>query len=319
MLAAAAALSAVLAVVLAFQVAAALREWRMRRDALGSLRDGEREHHVQAQASVVRAGADTEDSLMHVLGDRVPQLWDLYHLLAQSGLKWTLAGFVVRSVVFASLSGLLALIIVQRPAVAGVALMLGGLAPYFHVRRKKTKRIDRLESQLPDAIDLIARAVRAGHPLSEGLRMASEEAMEPLASEFRVTFDEQKFGLPFEEALMGLGDRVEVVDGRSLITAILVQRVVGGNLSEILEQIAVTMRARITLMRQVRVYTSLGRMSGFTLAALPIVVGLVISMINPSFMQTLFAEPLGQALLAGAGVLQGIGFLWIRSIVDVRY
>jgi tight adherence protein B len=187
------------------------------------------------------------------------------------------------------------------------------------VRRKKTKRIDRLESQLPDAIDLIARAVRAGHPLSEGLRMASEEAMEPLASEFRVTFDEQKFGLPFEEALMGLGDRVEVVDVRILITAILVQREVGGNLSEILEQIAETMRARFTLKRQVRVYTSQGRMSGYTLAALPIVVGLVISMINPSYMQTLFAEPLGQALLAGAGVLQGIGFLWIRSIVDVRY
>ena len=118
---------------------------------------------------------------------------------------------------------------------------------------------------------------------------------------------------------MGLGDRVEVVDVRILITAVLVQREVGGNLSEILEQIAETMRARFNLKRQVRVYTAQGRMSGYTLAALPIIVGSLISLINPDYMQTLFREPLGQALLVGAGVLQGIGFLWIRRIVDVRY
>lgn len=149
--------------------------------------------------------------------------------------------------------------------------------------------------------------------------MASEEALEPLASEFRIAFEEQKFGLPFEEAMMGLGDRVEVVDIRILITAILVQREVGGNLAEILEQIAETMRARFNLKRQVRVYTSQGRMSGYTLAALPVIVGLVISVINPDYMRTLFSEPLGQALLAGAVMLQGVGFLWIRRIVDVRY
>jgi tight adherence protein B len=200
-----------------------------------------------------------------------------------------------------------------------VALVLGGAAPCLYVRRKKAKRILRLESQLPDAIDLIARAVRAGHPLSEGLRMAAEEASEPLASEFRVTFEEQKFGLPFEEALLGLGDRVEVVDIRILITAILVQREVGGNLSEILEQIAETMRARFNLKRQVRVYTAQGRMSGYTLAALPILVGLVVTLINPDYMQTLYREDLGRALLIGAATLQGIGFLWIRQIVDVRY
>ncbi len=162
------------------------------------------------------------------------------------------------------------------------------VAPYLYVRWKKGRRLLRLESQLPDAIDLIARAVRAGHPLSEGLRMASEEAPEPLASEFRITFEEQRFGLPFEDALLGLGDRVEVVDIRILITAILVQREVGGNLSEILEQIAETMRARFSLKRQVRVYTAQGRMSGYTLAALPIFVGLMISLINPDYMQTLF-------------------------------
>ena len=320
-LAAAAAFSAVLAVLLAFQAAAAIREWRVRKDALGSLREGDsnREGGSPANASVVRAGTDMEGTFMRAVGERIPQLWDLHHLLVQSGLSWTLAGFAARVVGVATVSGLVSLVALQRPAIAAVAFVLGGVSPYLHLRRRKRKRIDQLESQLPDAIDLIARAVRAGHPLSEGLRMVSEEAMEPLASEFRITFEEQRFGLPFEDALMGLGDRVEVVDIRILITAILVQREVGGNLSEILEQIAETMRARFTLKRQVRVYTSQGRMSGHTLAALPIVVGAVITLINPAYMQTLFREPLGQALLAGAAVLQGIGFLWIRQIVDVRY
>jgi tight adherence protein B len=226
---------------------------------------------------------------------------------------------VTRIGAFATVAGLVFFVTFSSIAIGAAALVLGGLGPYLYVRWKKGKRTLRLEGQLPEAIDLIARAVRAGHPLSEGLRMASEEAPEPLASEFRVTFEEQKFGLPFEEALLGLGDRVEVVDVRILITAILVQREVGGNLSEILEQIAETMRARFSLKRQVRVYTAQGRMSGYTLAALPIFVGVLISIINPEYMQTLFREPLGQALLVGAGVLQGIGFLWIRQIVDVRY
>jgi tight adherence protein B len=149
--------------------------------------------------------------------------------------------------------------------------------------------------------------------------MAADEVPEPLGSEFRVTFEEQKFGLPFEEALLGLGDRVEVVDIRILITAILVQREVGGNLSEILEQISETMRARFSLRRQVRVYTAQGRMSGYTLAALPIIVGMVIALINPGYLNPLIHEQVGQWLLVGAGVMQGIGFLWIRRIVDIRY
>jgi tight adherence protein B len=319
-LALAAALSAALAVVVAFQILAALREWRLRNDALGSLRDdGRRRQELPTKGSVVRAKAHEEGGLMHVLGERIPQLWDLHHFLVQSGLSWTLGGFAARVVAVGAVAALVCLAAFDSLALATLALVFGGAAPCFYVRRKKAKRTLRLESQLPDAIDLIARAVRAGHPLSEGLRMAAEEASEPLASEFRVTFEEQKFGLPFEEALLGLGDRVEVVDIRILITAILVQREVGGNLSEILEQIAETMRARFNLKRQVRVYTAQGRMSGYTLAALPILVGFVVTLINPDYMQTLYQEDLGRALLIGAATLQGIGFLWIRQIVDVRY
>jgi tight adherence protein B len=253
------------------------------------------------------------------LEERVPQLWDLHHILVQSGLRWTLGGFLIRVAAAATGTGIVSFVVLRNPMIAAVSMALGALSPWLYVRWTKARRIHRMETQLPDAIDMIARAVRAGHPLSEGLRMASEEAPEPLASEFRVTFEEQKFGLPFEEALFGLGDRVEVVDVRILITAILVQREVGGNLAEILEQIAHTMRDRFNLKRQVRVYTAQGRMSGYTLAALPILVGSLILVINPDYIRTLFVEPLGQALLVSAATLQLIGFLWIRRIVDIRY
>lgn len=319
-LAVAAAFSAVLAVIVAFQAASAVREWRMRRDALGSLSDDRnRRQDLHAPGSVVRTDHELDGTFMGGLAERFPWIWDLHHLLSQSGLSWSLEGYLMRAAACATLFGLLPLLVAGSAVLALVGFVLGGVGPHLYVRRKKARRLHQLESQLPDAIDLIARAVRAGHPLSEGLRMASEEGPNPLASEFRVTFEEQKFGLPFEEALLGLGDRVEVVDVRILITAILVQREVGGNLSEILEQIAETMRARFSLKRQVRVYTAQGRMSGYTLAALPILVGLVIAVINPDYIRTLFIEPLGHALLGGAAFLQVIGFLWIRSIVDVRY
>jgi len=319
-MAAAAALSAAIAVLVVFQVVSVMREWRMRKDVLGSLRNDKRTgSDVQPQNTVIRAGTEVEEGLMGALAERIPQLWDLHHMLAQSGLSWSLVGFMTRTVTVAIVFGLVALLTPGGVLAAAISFVVGGCGPYLYVRWKRGRRILRLESQLPDAIDLIARAVRAGHPLSEGLRMSSEEAPEPLASEFRITFEEQKFGLPFEEALLGLGDRVEVVDIRILITAILVQREVGGNLSEILETIAETMRARFSLKRQVRVYTAQGRMSGYTLAALPIFVGMMIAVINPTYLQTLFQEPIGQAMLVGAATMQLIGFLWIRRIVDIRY
>jgi tight adherence protein B len=318
-LAAAAAISAALAVFVVFQAAAGFREWRLRSAVLGSLRSREDRGHDPQSQPIVRARPSGEGGPVERLAERIPPLWDLHHLLTQSGLAWTLDGFVARIGAASIIAGAFVLVVFKSAAIAAASFALAGLIPYLYVRWRKKRRIQLLEAQLPDAIDLIARAVRAGHPLSAGLGMAAEEAPEPLAAEFRVTFEEQKFGLPFEEALLGLGDRVEVVDIRILITAVLVQREVGGNLSEILETIAETMRARFNLKRQVRVYTAQGRMSGYTLAALPILVGLAIAVINPEYMRTLVHDPLGRGMLVGAGALQGIGFLWIRKIVDVRF
>lgn len=318
-LAAAAAISTTLAMLVLYNAVIAFRMWRLRRHSLGPLQDRDRPgQDSAAHDAMVRFRGDLGSGLAG-FADRIPWLWDLQHLLVQSRLQWTLEGFVVRAVAAATVTGGLALIMFGSPWLAGMGFVLGGIGPFLYVRWKKRRRMRRLEMQLPDAIDLIARGVRAGHPLSAGLGMVAEEAPEPLASEFRITFEEQRFGLPFEEALLGLGDRMEVMDVRIFLTAILVQREVGGNLSEILETISETMRARFNLKRQIRVYTAQGRLSGYTLAALPILVGLVISAINPGYMQTLFHETIGRMLLAGAATMQLIGFLWIRKIVDIRY
>jgi len=300
-LAGAAALSVFVAALVAFQAYVMVREWRVRKLALGSLR-GEvvPSGGTSGQNPLFRRGILGDTGIVRNLAERIPQLWDLQHLLVQSGLDWTLSGFITRKAVWAVVFGVIVSLAADSGLFTAVAMVVGWLAPYVYVRRKKTKRLRKLESQLPDAIDSLARAVRAGHPLSDALRMAAEETPKPLGEEFRTAVEEQRFGLPFEDALMGFGDRIEIMDVRILVTAILVQK--GFNLR-----------------RQVRVYTAQGRMSGYTLAALPVLVGLMISLINPPYLRMLFVEPLGQVMLTGAIALQGFGFLWIRKIVDIRY
>jgi tight adherence protein B len=137
-------------------------------------------------------------------------------------------------------------------------------------------------------------------------------------TEFRTVFEEQKFGLPLEESLLGLADRIDLVDIRIFVTAILVQRDVGGNLAEILDKISYTIRERFMIQRQIRVYTAQGRMTGYLLAVLPIIMGVLIYMLNAEYMSILFTEPVGRFLIAGALVLQVIGFIVIRRIVDIE-
>jgi len=154
--------------------------------------------------------------------------------------------------------------------------------------------------------------------LSAGLKMAADEATEPVAGAFRRVFEEQRFGIPFEDALLGLADRIDLVDVRILVTAILIQREVGGNLAEVLDKISHTVRARFTIRRQVRVYTAQGRFSGYVLAVLPIAVGSAIFAINREYMLILFRDPLGHWLLPIGVMLQILGYVWIRRIVHIE-
>jgi tight adherence protein B len=295
-----------------------IRDWRSRRsvqEALSELDSISLE--VPGGYSVLRA--DDADRLLQRLLSRFPRVGDMEDLLMRSGLRWSLERFILYTC-FSSVTLGLPIWLASRAALVSlVALVVGFWLPNLYVRFKANRRIRALESQLPGAIDHLTRAVRAGHPFSAGLKMLAEESDEPIASEFRAVFEEQRFGLPFEEALLGFGDRVDLPDVRILITAILVQKEVGGNLAEILEKVAGTMRARFTIRRQVRVFTVQGRMSGYILAALPLVVGGFILLINRDYMEPLFTHPVGKGALGFALVLQLLGFLWIRKIVNVEY
>jgi tight adherence protein B len=190
--------------------------------------------------------------------------------------------------------------------------------PFLVLNIKRGRRLRTFEEQFPEALDLIARALKAGHAFATGLKMVADEMPEPVGPEFRKTFDEQNFGLPLKDALENLTHRVPLIDVRFFATAVLIQRETGGNLSEILENLAHVVRERFKILRQVRVYTAHGRLTGYVLLALPAVLCIALSFINPDHMNLLFREPMGQTLLMIAATMQFIGYMWIRQVVKIE-
>ncbi len=271
-----------------------------------------------AAAGIFR-GAEAQAPWMQKLVTRVPQFKDLENLLEQARSSWSLQTFLILTVGLSLAFGLSFMMASGSLLFGALAAAFGASLPWLLVRRKRRHRIDKTEEQLPEAIDLLGRAIRAGHPLSAGIKMVGDEAPEPVAEPFRRAFEEQRFGMVFEDSMYGMIDRVPLVDFRILVTAILIQREVGGNLAEILDNISYTIRARFTIRRQLRVYTAQGRMSGYVLAVLPPTVGFVIYLLNGDYMLTLFRDPIGKFLLVSGLILQILGYLWIRKIVDVEY
>jgi tight adherence protein B len=249
---------------------------------------------------------------------RVPQLRDAEIMLEQAGLKWTVQTLLVSSLGGAIAFGSMTLIVTSSVPAGVIATIFGAAAPFLYVKHRRSRRLRAFEEMLPDSIDLIGRALRAGHPLSAGFKMAADDGAEPVATELRRVFEEQRFGLPLEDSLLGMSDRVQLVDVRILVTAILIQREVGGNLAEILDNLAAVVRARFTIRRQLRVYTAQGRMTGYLLAVLPIAVFSLLYMINPAYMSILFTDPIGKILVVAAITMQLMGYLWIRKIIKIE-
>ncbi len=196
--------------------------------------------------------------------------------------------------------------------------LLTGSIPYVYVVVCRKRRIRRFEEQFPEAVDLMSRAIRAGHAFSTGIKMVADEMPDPVGKEFRRVFEEQNLGLPLRNALVGLLDRVELVDLKLFVVAVLIQRQSGGNLSEILDKIAYTIRERFRILRQLRVHTAQARLTGIILTILPPVVGGIIYTINYEFMKVMFSEDWGIRVIVAAIVLQVLGFLWIRRIVNIE-
>jgi len=278
--------------------------------------DPDRLDETQPGANLFRTGA-AETGFAGLIA-RVPFIATLSLRLKQAGLKLSPFSFLVLMLGMGTGMGLAVWLGTGSILLAVPAAILAALVPELVLRSRRLRRLRRFEEQFPEAIDLLGRAIRAGHPLSAGIRMVADEAPEPAASEFRQVFEEQRFGLPFDDALLGLADRNDLVDVRIFATAVLIQREVGGNLAEILDKIAQTVRARFTIQRQLRVYTAQGRLSGYVLAALPIVLALVIFALDSDYASMLINEQAGRYMVMIALVAQIIGFLWIRKIVDIE-
>jgi Flp pilus assembly protein TadB len=296
-----------------------LQEGRRRRQVVKQLKTLGSLDLAEAEAGgLLRRPADQQPAWLRALSARTPQLRDLGGLIQQAGLEWRVESLLLLVLGLGVGLGSSVFIITRFLPFGIVATAIGAYLPFWYLKWKRRRRNDAFEAGLPEAIDLLGRAIRAGHPLSAGLKMVADETQEPIAGEFLRTFEEQRFGLPFDDAIIAMADRVDLVDVRILVTAILIQREVGGNLAEVLDNLAHVIRARFTIRRQLKVYTAQGRFTGYTLAVLPIIVGIVIYFLNPPYMRLLFTHPIGKLMVAIAGVMQIIGYIWIRRIVDIE-
>jgi tight adherence protein B len=199
-----------------------------------------------------------------------------------------------------------------------LAGVVASLIPLAFIAIKRVRRLRAFAKQFPEVIDLLSRSVRAGHALTTGLELVSSDLPEPAATEFRTTFDEQRYGLPLRDALVGLCDRVPLVDVRLFVVALLVQKETGGNLAEILDKLAHTMRERFRIAGEVRVRTAQGRLTALILISLPLITLLMLRSIDPGYINTLFLDRWGQLLLGGAFLLQLLGGFVIWRIVQVK-
>jgi tight adherence protein B len=197
--------------------------------------------------------------------------------------------------------------------------LLTPLAPYAYVRRAAHARLRAFEEIFPDAISLMARALRAGHALTTTLSMVADEVQEPVKSEFRALSEQHQYGLPLPQVLRTFARRIPAIDVRFFVTAVLTQRETGGNLAEVLDNLGTVTRDRSRVRQQLRVLTAQGRMTGWILAALPLVLGGILYLFNPVHVNAFVKDPLGLRMLEAALVLEAIGAVLIQKIVSVEY
>jgi tight adherence protein B len=241
----------------------------------------------------------------------------LHTLIYQSGLKWTAGGLGLMSLACFAFP---AYLIYLRTRVFPLALLIGlltGLAPLAFVLHKRRSRFSQIERELPESLDLMVSALRAGHSLVTSIRLVAYESPEPIAGEFRICFDEQNYGLELRTALDNLVDRVPLQDLKIVCTAILIQKESGGNLAEVLDKASYLIRERFRLRQQVRVHTAQGRLTGWILSFLPLVLGFALYLISPATMSLLWTRDIGQKLLFASGVLTIVGAFIIRKIVNM--
>jgi tight adherence protein B len=281
---------------------------------------------AQSLKASIKAGLLKEQQSMSAIGPLDALLrrsrsrtLQLQRLIDSSGVGTTVGTILAACALLALVAGVVVVrftgsILLALPVAASTTMI-----PIVVLQRLRTMRLRKFEEQFPEALDLMARAMRAGHAFTTGLEMVATEVPAPAGQEFRLLFDQQNYGMPVPQALKAFGDRVPVLDARFFVTAVLIQRESGGNLAEVLDNLAGVMRERFRVKRQMRVVSAHGRITGWVLVGLPPVLGLVLTAINQEHRELLLGEPLGLQMVMGAAILQVIGTLIIRKIINVEY
>jgi tight adherence protein B len=238
--------------------------------------------------------------------------------LSQAGMQLRAGNFLMLCAGAGVLVAALVFIYSRNPAIAWAGMFIGFLLPYSFVSYRRNKRFEKFEELFPEAIDTLARAVRAGHAFTTALEMISDEVAEPVASEFRKLYEEQKFGMPVRDALVNLTERIPLVDVKFFVTAVMLQRETGGNLAEILDNLSYVIRERFKIQRQVRVYTAQGRLTMALLMGMPPIIVTIMLTLNPAFIRPLFTDPIGHTLLVAGIALQTVGYFVIRKIIRIQ-
>jgi tight adherence protein B len=250
---------------------------------------------------------------------KFPSVSDLAILLEQSRSTWSVSTFLLLTVGLALGGGAFGALLGMGVLLALAGAAAGAMIPYLMLVMKRKNRFAKFEEGFPEAIDLLARSARAGHAFQSGLREVSEETQDPIKEEFRQVFEEQKFGLPLAESLLGLSDRINMVDVRMFVTAVLIQKETGGNLAENMANLSHVIRERFRFKRQIKTHTAHGRMTGAVLAITPLVMLFLLNLVAPEYMGPMFSESLGRWMLVVAALLQIFGFLVIRRLTNIEY
>jgi tight adherence protein B len=280
-----------------------------------SVRKAEQRGDVSLNLKLVRDEMLSSVPALHRLMMQWTWSSRLRDFVAQAGMKTKPAKLLMMSVVIGLGSYLIVKMMYPQFPIALLAAIVATITPFSIVAFKRRRRLRKFEEHFPEALDLLGRAVRAGHAFTTGLEMIGKESSEPVAGEFRATFEEQNFGLPLRDALLNMTERIPLVDVRFFVTALLIQKETGGNLAEILDGLARVIRDRFRIYREVKTRTAQGRLTAAILISLPPLMMLMLEIINPHYVRILFEDPAGPMVLGIAGTMQLIGSMLLWKII----
>lgn len=270
------------------------------------------------ESSLVKQRLLAQAPGMQRLLSQIPRINQLDKVILQSGLNYSVARFIALCLLMAGAGFVGTLLLGFSFTAAIIVTVIAGIIPLLYMLNAKQKRIRTIEQQLPSALDLMGRAMTAGHAFPSALQMVGSEMPEPIASEFRIVFDEINYGIPAPEALMNLADRVPSTDLSYFVIAVLIQRETGGNLAELLANISDLIRARLKLLGTVRVLSAEGRLSAWILTILPFALGSILHIVNPEFLSILWTDPMGVKMVVMALMLMVLGIFAMWRIIKIR-